>query len=71
MHHILGGVLIGAIFGTVSRRRLRPYLRTAVKGGIMVGRKAQQLGESVRKDVKDLVAEARTDLDTPPAGAAG
>lgn len=63
MHHIIGGVLIGAIFGTASKERLRPYLRKAVKGGIVIGRKAQEIRESVRKETSDLMAEARTELD--------
>jgi hypothetical protein len=68
MHHIIGGVLIGAIFGAASKERLRPYLRKAVKGGIVVGRKAQQMGASVRKEASDLVAEARTELDAARPG---
>lgn len=70
MHHLIGSLLIGAVLGATSRQRLRPYLRKAVKGGIAVGRKAQAITESVRKEANVLVEEARTELDTERSGAA-
>ena len=65
MHHILGGVLIGAVLGGgTSKQRLRPFLRRAVKGGILTARKARAVGESLRTQAADLIAEARAEIDS-------
>jgi hypothetical protein len=68
MHHILGTILVGAVFGSAAKSKLRPVLRKAVKGGLIVQRKAEQLGRNVRAGANELVAEARADLDRESPG---
>jgi hypothetical protein len=38
-------------------------MRSAVKGGILVGRYARQLGSNMKEEFEDIVAEAEADLD--------
>src|SRR5258708_27385936 len=42
---------------------LRPVMRSAVKGGILVVRYARQVGSSMKEEFEDIVAEAEADLD--------
>jgi hypothetical protein len=41
----------------------RPAARTAVKGGIRVGRYAKKLASNVKEEFEDIAMEAQTDLD--------
>ena len=75
MHHILGSILIGAIFGSTifgstAKNKLRPVLRKAVKGGLIVQREAQRFGRNIRAGADELVAEARADIDRENQGGA-
>jgi hypothetical protein len=38
-------------------------MRSAVKGGILVGRYARQVGSSMKEEFEDIVAEAEADLE--------
>jgi hypothetical protein len=42
---------------------LRPVMRSAVKGGILVGRYARQVGSSMKEEFEDIAAEAEAELD--------
>jgi hypothetical protein len=42
---------------------LRPAMRSTVKGGILIGRYARQVGSSLKEQFEDIVAEAEADLD--------
>ena len=42
---------------------LRPAARTAVKGGIRVGRYAKKLASNVKEEFEDIAMEAKADLD--------
>ena len=70
MHHVLGSILIGAIFGSATKDKLRPVLRKAVRGGLIVQREAQRFGRNIRAGADELVAEARADIDRENQGGA-
>jgi len=58
--------LVGGASGLVlalAAPFLRPVMRSAVKGGILVGRYARQVGSSMKEEFEDIVAEAEADLD--------
>jgi hypothetical protein len=62
----MGAYLVGAASGlvlTLAAPLLRPVMRSAVKGGILVGRYARQVGSTVKEEFEDIVAEAKTELD--------
>jgi hypothetical protein len=42
---------------------LRPVMRSAVKGGILVGRYARQVGSSMKEEFEDIAAEAEAELN--------
>jgi hypothetical protein len=42
---------------------LRPAMRSAVKGGILIGRYAREVGSSLKEQFEDIAAEAEADLD--------
>jgi Protein of unknown function (DUF5132) len=42
---------------------LRPAMRSTVKGGILIGRYAREVGSSLKEQFEDIVAEAEADLD--------
>jgi hypothetical protein len=63
--------LVGAASGIVlalAAPLLRPMMRSAVKGGILVGRYARQVGSSMKEQFEDIVAEAEADLYTENGG---
>lgn len=47
---------------------LRPAMRSTVKGGILIGRYARQVGSGLKEQFEDIVAEAEADLDQEQAG---
>jgi hypothetical protein len=62
----MGAYLVGAASGlvlTLAAPLLRPVMRNAVKGGILVGRYARQVGSTMKEEFEDIVAEAETELD--------
>jgi len=42
---------------------LRPLVKEAIKGGILVGRQVQTIAEEAWQDVEDLTAEAQAELN--------
>jgi hypothetical protein len=61
-----GAYLLGAASGValaLFAPLLRPAARTAVKGGIRVGRYAKKVASNVREELEDIAAEAQADLD--------
>jgi hypothetical protein len=65
--------LMGAASGLVlalAAPFLRPVMRSTVKGGILVGRYAWQVGSGLKEEFEDIVAEAQADLDTERRGKA-
>jgi hypothetical protein len=61
-----GAYLMGAASGLVlalAAPFLRPVMRSAVKGGILVGRYARQVGSGMKEEFEDIVAEAEADLE--------
>jgi Protein of unknown function (DUF5132) len=62
----IGAYLVGAASGVVvalAAPLLRPAMRSAVKGGIIVGRYMRQVGSSMKEEFEDMVAEAEAELD--------
>jgi Protein of unknown function (DUF5132) len=62
----MGAYLVGAASGLVlalAAPLLRPVVRSAVKGGILVGRHARQVGSTMKEEFEDIVAEAEAELD--------
>ena len=62
----MSAYLVGAASGLVlalAGPLLRPAIRSAVKGGIIVGRYARQVGSSMKEEFEDVVAEAEAELD--------
>jgi hypothetical protein len=62
----IGAYLVGAASGLVlalAAPLLRPVMRSAVKGGILVGRYARQVGSNMKEEFEDIVAEAEAELD--------
>jgi hypothetical protein len=43
---------------------LRPAARSAVKGGLSVGRYAKKLAANVKEEFEDIAMEAQADLDS-------
>ena len=42
---------------------LRPAARTAVKGGLLVGRYAKKVAANVKEEFEDIAMEAQADID--------
>jgi hypothetical protein len=62
----MSAYLAGAASGLVlalAAPFLRPFMRRAVKGGILVGRYARQVGSSMKEEFEDIVAEAEAELE--------
>jgi hypothetical protein len=69
MHHIIGFAVIGAALGgisaTGSKGKVRPALRSLVKGGIVAQRKIKAYQAAALSEAQKLVEEARAELDQP------
>lgn len=52
-----------AVTAPLLGRQARPAVRGAIKGGLVAGRYFQRVASSVKEDVQDLTAEAKSDLD--------
>jgi hypothetical protein len=67
MHHIIGALLIGTIGGGVAGNsdRRRRIARSLIKNGILAKRKLEAIGTATVAETKNLVEEARADLDRP------
>jgi hypothetical protein len=58
----LSGVAAAAALPLLSKQA-RPAVRGLVKGGMKAGRYVQQVAASVKEEVEDIAAEAKSDLD--------
>jgi hypothetical protein len=69
MHHIIGFAVVGAALGgisaTGSKSKVRPALRSLVKGGIVAQRKINAYRATAVSEAQKLVDEARAELDQP------
>jgi hypothetical protein len=69
MHHIIGLAIVGAALGGVtantSKGKVRPALRTLVKGGIVAQRRFNAYRETAVSEAQKLLDEARAELDQP------
>jgi hypothetical protein len=73
MPHIvifLLGAGAAALFKIVGGPILRPVVKTAVKTGIVLGRKAQEFAAEVTEDLQDVAAEASAEVGGGPKKAA-
>jgi hypothetical protein len=62
----MSSYLVGGASGialALAAPLLRPAFRSAVKGGILVGRYARGVGSNMKEEFEDIVAEAEADLD--------
>lgn len=58
----LWGAASGVAFALFAPM-LRPAAKTAVKGGIRVGRYAKKVASNVKEEFEDIASEAQADLD--------
>ena len=58
----LWGAASGVAFALFAPM-FRPAARSAVKGGIRVGRYAKKLASNVKEEFEDIASEAQADLD--------
>ena len=56
------GAASGVVFALFAPM-LRPAARSAVKGGIRVGRYAKKVASNVKEEFEDIAVEAQADLD--------
>jgi hypothetical protein len=61
MHHIIGGFILGAAFGTTI---WRPLLRGVIKGGLLAAREAKSMTDAVRSEASAIYTEAKSELDS-------
>ena len=59
----LSGVAAAAALPLLGQQA-RPAVRGLVKGGIKAGRYVQRVASSVKEEVEDITAEAKSDLDS-------
>jgi hypothetical protein len=55
----LAFALVAPLFG----KQARPAVRGAIKGGMLAGRYVKRVASSVKEDIQDIAAEAKSDLD--------
>ena len=60
----LAVALAAPLFG----KSARPVVRGAIKSGLAAGRYVQKVASSVKEDVQDITAEAKSDLDQEDLG---
>ena len=66
MHLIIGSLIAGAFAGEGARKlSWRPVLRAGIRESIRAQRGVVAFGEKVRAEAKQLVAEAKDELDRP------
>ncbi|MCU1262630.1 MAG: hypothetical protein JWO80_5515, partial [Bryobacterales bacterium] len=64
MHQIIGGFILGTVFGQAARRNVwRPVLRRTIKGGLIVTQEAKELARKVKAETDEIVAEAKQELE--------
>jgi hypothetical protein len=66
MCEMIGSVILGAFLGGgASKLPWRRPLRVVIREGVRAQRKLAEVGASIRTQAKQLVAEAREELDRP------
>ena len=64
MHQIIGGFILGTVFGQAARKNVwRPVLRRSIKGGLIVTHEAKELARKVKAETDEIVAEAKQELE--------
>jgi hypothetical protein len=64
MCEVIGSLILGAfVGGGAGKISWRPLARTAIREGVRAQRKLNEFGATVRNEAKQLVAEAKDDLD--------
>lgn len=64
MHQIIGGFILGAVFGQAARENVwRPVLRRSIKSGLILTEKARELARKVKAETDEIVAEAKEELE--------
>lgn len=58
----LWGAASGVVFALFAPM-LRPAAKSAVKGGLRVGRYAKKVASNVKEEFEDIASEAQADLD--------
>ena len=59
----LWGAASGVVFALFAPM-LRPAARSAVKGGIRVGRYAKKVAANIKEEFEDIAMEAQADIDS-------
>jgi hypothetical protein len=69
MCEIVGSLILGAFAGQGARKiHWRPLLRTAIRQGLRAQRTFAEFSNTVVAEAKQLVAEARNELDHSERG---
>jgi CheY-specific phosphatase CheX len=69
MCEIIGSMILGAFAGQGARKiAWRPLLRTAIRQGLRAQHTLTEFGNTVAAEAKQLVAEAKNELDHSEPG---
>jgi hypothetical protein len=69
MCEIIGSMILGAFAGLGARKvSWRPVLRTAIRQGLRAQHTVTEFGNTVVAEAKQLVAEAKNELDHSERG---
>jgi hypothetical protein len=64
MHQIIGGFILGTVFGQAARKKVwRPVLRGSIKSGLILTHQAKELARKVKAETDEIVAEAKEELE--------
>jgi hypothetical protein len=55
--------VVGPILGNI----VRPLLKEAIKGGLLLQKQVQSIAEEAWQDIEDLTAEAKAEMDRKKA----
>lgn len=66
----IGAALLAPVIVPIATSILRPLAKSVIKGGILLYEKGRETGAELAETLEDLVAEARSELETPAAQAA-
>jgi hypothetical protein len=64
MHQIIGGFILGTVFGQAARKNVwRPVLRGSIKRGLVFTQQAKGLAKKVKAETDEIVAQAKEELE--------